>query len=437
MIMLIPGHDKGKMKTRQIFMIILYNSAFFLFSLLYFPLFILKRKWHKDFFMRFGLIYPERLNLDHRKKIWIHAVSVGEVLVAKSLMQAIRHRFFNYQIIISTATKTGYDLAKSAARPEDVVIFSPLDFSFSVRAYIQILKPEIFINTETEIWPNLFTALHQQGIPIVQVNGRISDQAFSGYRLIRFFIKPVLAYIYHFCMQTDQDALRIETLGACPDRISVTGNMKFDDIIQAGDLDLKGLDSNDSLDFLIAGSTHPGEEEIILDVFNHLRNQYKKLRLLIVPRHPHRADVICRIVKQKALDPVRFSILDQLDFSQEKVVVVDAIGYLRALYQLAKIVFVGKSLTVSGGHNIIEPAFFQKPILVGPLTYNFRDVVRVFLERQAIIQVKNEKDLLISIEELLADPSKCAELGYRARAVIEEQKGAIDKTVHLISEVLQ
>lgn len=418
-------------------MIFLYNSAFFLFLIFYFPILIIQGKWHKDFLMRFGFINRYRLNLDSRDKIWIHAVSVGEVRVAKSLIQAIRKRFFNYQIIMSTTTKTGYCLAQTTANPEDIVIFSPLDFSFSVQAYIQLLKPKIFINTETEIWPNLLTALHQHGVPILQVNGRISDQAFRGYQKIRFLIKSVLRYISCFCMQTDQDALRVETLGASSSCIKVFGNMKFDDIPHDYSAGLKGLHPEADLEFFVAGSTHPGEEEIILDLFADIRRQYKNLRLVVAPRHPQRSSAVCSLVRQKAFAPIQFSLIDHLGISQETVIVVDTIGHLPAFYQFAKIVFVGKSLTVAGGHNIIEPAYFEKPVIVGPLTYNFRDVVRLFVERQAIIQVNNKQELRTAVLNLLADPSKCREMGYRARAVIEQQKGAIDKTIYTISEFLQ
>ncbi|MDP8266128.1 MAG: 3-deoxy-D-manno-octulosonic acid transferase [Candidatus Aceula meridiana] len=417
-------------------MFILYDLVFLLFSIFYFLILVVKGKLHKGFLMRFGALDAKALGLNNKKKIWIHAVSVGEVLVVKNLIKKIHQCFLGYQIIISTVTKTGYNLAKSIAKDEDVVIFAPLDFSFVVRKYIRILQPQIFINTETEIWPNLLTALHKRGIPIVQVNGRISDKAFEGYQRLKVFIKPVLGYVWQFCMQTDRDANRIRTLGASSNKVHVVGNIKFDDIPEINDSQLKGLRVDDNEEILVAGSTHSGEEEIVLNLFKKIKKKFPSLRLIIAPRHPERTDEVCALVEAKKLEAVKFSQTHDLVFNQDTVVVVDTIGHLRALYSLAKIVFVGKSLTRRGGHNIIEPAYFEKPIIVGPYMDNFLDVTQLFLDNNAIIQVKDEKEFVKVVQELLKDEARCEELGLKAREVIENQQGAVDKTINIISNIL-
>lgn len=387
--------------------------------------------------MRLGLFNAKGLGLNNKRRIWIHAVSVGEVLVVKNLIEKIRRCFFGYQIVISTVTKTGHSLAQSIAKDEDVVIFAPLDFSFAVRKYVRILQPQIFINAETEIWPNLLTALYKRGIPIVQVNGRISDKAFEGYQRLKFFIKPILGYIRQFCMQTDRDASRIKALGAVNNKVHVVGNIKFDDIPEISDAQLKGLRLDESEEILIAGSTHCGEEEIVLNLFEEIKKKFPNLRLIIAPRHPERTDEVCALVEAKKFKPVKFSQIYDLVFDQETVIVVDTIGHLRALYSLAKIVFVGKSLIEKGGHNIIEPAYFEKPVIVGPYMDNFRDVMQLFLDNKAIVQVKDKKEFIAAVQELLEDEGRCVELGLRAREVIEEQQGAVDKTINIISNILK
>jgi len=415
-------------------MTILYNLAFFIFSIVYLPYLLIKRKWHKDFSMRFGFL--KDLETSSAPRIWIHAVSVGEVVVIKNLLDEIRQRYPENPIVISVVTQTGFEMAQKISSQEDQVIYAPLDFSLSVRRYIDAINPRIYINAETEIWPNLLTQLHRRGVPIVQINGRISDRAFKGYRFLKSAISPVLNYISFFCMQSDLDASRIKELGASQKRIEVVGNMKFDDILDSNQKELPNSIVDDIEEFFVAGSTHPGEEEIILDIFKKTKSRFENLRLIIAPRHPERANEIVELVQRKGFRAVKFSQMYDLIMDQETVVVVDTIGHLRSLYRLAKVVFVGKSLTVQGGHNIIEPAYFEKPIIIGPYMQNFKDITALFLQNNAIVQVKDKKEFGKELEHLLGDSVLCEELGVRAREVIEQYRGASEKTFDMISIIL-
>ena len=416
-------------------MIILYNIFYFLFCLLYLPYLLIKQKWHKDFPTRFGFLDKKALGLNDKKKIWVHAVSVGEVQVAQNLIKALRVYRKQYQIIISTVTKTGYGLAASFVEEDEVVIFAPLDFSFIARKAVDILNPAIYINAETEIWPNLLTALSNKGVAIVQVNGRISDKAFGGYQKLKRFIAPVLQRYRIFCMQSSRDKERICSLGARERDVHVVGNMKFDDIpVFEEDLSLR---VDPSQELWIAGSTHPGEEEILLDTFKKIQDRFPSLRIILAPRHPERADEIAALITEKGFKPLKFSQTYDLILNSNEIMVVDTIGDLRKLYRLARIVFVGKSLTVKGGHNIIEPAFFEKPVIVGPFMQNFRDVTQLFLDNEAIVQIKDEEELFDKVCMFLNDEAQCEELGLKARGVIEEQRGATEKTLDIICGIVE
>jgi len=417
-------------------MTILYDLVFFIFSIIYLPYLLIKRKWHEGFAMRFGFFKKIDIGDLNVSRIWIHAVSVGEVMVIKNLLNEIRLRYPEYPIVISVVTQTGFEMAQKISNQEDRVIYAPVDFSLSVRKYINAINPRIYINAETELWPNLLTQLWRRGIPIVQVNGRISDQAFKGYRFLRPIIKPILNCFSFFCMQSSLDADRIKELGACPKHVEVVGNMKFDDILDAHQKELPNSIVDEAEELFVAGSTHPGEEEIVLDVFEKAEKRFENLRLVIAPRHPERANAIIELVEKKGFKAIKFSQAHDLIVDQKTVVVVDTIGHLRSLYRLAKIVFVGKSLTVQGGHNIIEPAYFEKPVIVGPYMQNFKDITALFLQNNAILQIKDKNEFSKEFERLLDDPVCCEELGVRAREVIEQYQGASEKTLDVIADIV-
>jgi len=316
------------------------------------------------------------------------------------------------------------------------VIYAPLDFSWIARKFIRAINPVMYISAETEIWPNLYTALHRRGVPIVQVNGRISDKSLRGYTRVRFLIKGVLRCVQRFCMQSALDAERIIALGAQPDQVTVAGNLKFEVDLPAARRDKEGLGFNAGDRLWVAGSTHPGEEAILMDTYVYLKKDFEKLRLVIVPRHVERANDIIRLAHDKGLAAGIFSRWDKANAPKDAVMVADVIGHLHEFYQAAEIVFVGKSLTVGGGQNMIEPAALGKPTVVGPKTQNFKDIVKVFNESNALVQVQDSHGLYAAVKGLLCDPGKAGQIGEAARRAVEQQQGATERNMRVIREIL-
>ena len=416
-------------------MFIIYDIIFLLFAIACLPYLVLKGKLHEGLWTRFG--FSLRRDVTGKKNIWVHAVSVGEVLVVLNLIQKIRQKFPQYNIVLSTVTPAGHALAREKLRGKCQVIYAPLDFSWVARKYVSILDPALYISAETEIWPNLFSCLHKRNVPIIEVNGRISDKAFAGYRKVSFLTRRVLRNVRLLCMQSREDARRIIELGADEKKVRVAGNLKFDNFareasIKKGDI---GFREQDRL--FIAGSTYPGEEEIVLDAYNSVKPKFSFLRLVIAPRHVERADEIARLCERKGLLPRKFS--DNAGkgaMDTQSVLIVDRIGYLRDMYSLADVVFVGKSLRGAGGQNMLEPLSLGKPTLVGPRTENFRDIVRIFLPTGALLEVNTLEELLAQLQSLLYDPQRCARVGLAAQQEAARHQGATEVTARAIEEIL-
>lgn len=418
-------------------MLILYEFFLIIYLICYLPILFIKGKWHSGFLERFGFFseaIKERIN--HPKNIWIHAVSVGEVIAIAELIRRLKAKYPDCQIVLSTSTKTGHQLALEKLSDKVVILWSPLDFQWAVSAFIRLIKPKVYIVAETELWPNLFAGLHAQSVPILLINGRISDNSYGRYLAIRWFMKRYLGYVSVLCMQSELDVKRILAMGAPQDKVKNIGNVKFDDLPEDKTYLLEdfGFEHNDSL--WIAGSTHPGEEDIVLRVFENIRKKFPSLRLVIAPRHVERVLDVQRIVEERGMVPVRFSQMKSERRIPNSVVIVDTIGHLRALYSLATLVFVGKSLTVQGGHNIIEPAYFSKPVIVGPHMQNFRDVMIAFKNDKAVVEVKDSQEFESTVDRLLSHPAEMAELGKKARQVIARQQGAAARSVEIISRFL-
>ncbi len=393
--------------------------------------------------MRFG-IFPKSIieSLDKKRNIWFHAVSVGEFMAILGLMEKMRARFSGHQIVLSTVTQTGFQLAKSQLKDEDIVIYAPLDLSFIVNRFIDFIDPVIYINAETEIWPNLFLALSHRKVPLVEVNGRISNRSFQRYQWIRFLLSSVLEKVELFCMQSQLDRERIISLGANSSKVILVGHIKFDEPIesefQPNERDF-GPKTNKEEWIWVAGSTHPGEEEIVLKIYQSLKEEFPRLRLIIAPRHIERTLEIENLIQERGYRLLKLSVLlESREFfgNDDRILLVDTIGHLRSLYRLAKIVFVGKSLIGVGGQNIIEPAKFGKAIIVGPHMENFKSIVDLFLRSEAIIQVQNEDQLKEEIKELLSQPARLETLGHLAKEVVQNNQGATEKTFKLICDLL-
>lgn len=419
-------------------MTIIYNCLYFIFVIFYLPYLLFKRKFHRGFWMRLGF-FPRTLIAGEKApqpSLWIHAVSVGEVRAISGFLRGLKKKFPQFRVILTTVTPTGYSLA-SQLKEADLVLFAPLDFSFIVQKYIRLLRPRIYVSVETEIWPGLFWSLNKNAVPIVLVNGRISDRSFQRYFQLRFLFKQILQGVRIFCMQSQRDAERIIKLGIPAEKVKVAGNLKFDDLPSGQEFQLKDFGFKKNETIWIAGSTHPGEEEIVLKIFKSLITQFKDLRLILAPRHIERTKEVLDLVVKFGFQPLKLSeLMEGAVCRHDRVVVVDTIGQLKSLYRLSRIVFIGKSLTGSGGQNIIEPAFFGNAVVVGPLMQNFKDMVEVFLKDQAILQVKDAQELEEKMKFLFAHPAERDRLGQAAQTVIEKYQGATAQTLEAIQKVL-
>jgi len=419
-------------------MLFFYEILLFIYALICFPILLLNGKWHNGFPQRFGFLSEDlKDRLRHEKNVWVHAVSVGEVVAIAGLISQLKQRLPGYQIILSTSTKTGHALAVEKFKDDAVVIWSPLDFRRTVKTFVTAIAPKAYVVAETELWPNLFSVLSRRNIPVILINGRISDKSYGSYQAISWFMRPFLHLVEVFCMQSDEDVERIIKLGAPRARVHNVGNVKFDDLPQEGTLRLADLGFDEADELWIAGSTHPGEEEIVLNVFKNIRGRFPGLRLVIAPRHVERTAEIMKLVESRGFAPQQYSQMKAGYKTADAVIVIDTIGHLRSLYSLATVVFVGKSFTVPGGHNIVEPAFFAKPVIVGPFMENFRDITAVFKKDHAIVQLDKPGELEGAVSSLLSAPVKRRELGQRARNVINKYTGATARSVDFIVLALQ
>lgn len=418
-------------------MAIIYNLIFLVFALIYLPVYLFKGKFHRGFLRRLGF-FPEGLVFD--KPIWIHAVSVGEVMAMRELINELRRNYPQKSLVISTVTPTGNKIARSIAQEGDFITYLPLDFSFILKRVLRRVKPCVFIIAETEIWPNLITSLHKSGIPIAILNARISDASFKGYSAIKYLLKPILNKVNIFCAQSGNDSFRLNTLGAKPVNIMVTGNMKFDQISPRAPDPVAykkrlGLKSNERL--LVAGSTHPGEEVILLNAYRLLLNNFSELRLLIAPRHPERADEIKNLADNLGFKPERVSLLNLDSPPRNEVFILDTVGELASFYSAADIVFVGGSLVKRGGQNILEPASAGKPVIFGPHMFNFRDIAQAFLENKAALEVLDRDGLVVAVSSLLNNNLKVERLVKNALEVISNNQGATKRNIALIRKFIE
>ncbi len=419
-------------------MFIVYDLIYLLAAVIYFPVFLWRRKFHRGFSQRLGLIPKD---LKPKAPIWIHAVSVGEVMAIRGLLGELKKTYPHKRFVISTVTPTGNKIAANIASSSDWVTYLPLDLSFIVSRVMGKIKPDLFILAETELWPNLITCLYQKNIPIVVVNARISNASFKGYLMFRFLLKNILNKIRIFCVQTSRDADRLMRLGVSENKIRITGNMKFD-ISQDAALKKDALDLRlrlgiDKGKFFVAGSTHAGEEEIILSAYARLLGAYPDLKLLIAPRHPERASQIENLIRKRGFKPLKISGLKRGRPSADKVSVfiLDTIGELLSFYNIADIVFVGGSLVKKGGHNILEPAILAKPVLFGPHMFNFREISGLFLKQQAALLVKDKEELYLKIKDLLDNPSQIGLLSRKAGELLLSNQGATRKNIEAIKDL--
>jgi 3-deoxy-D-manno-octulosonic-acid transferase len=396
-------------------------------------------KYLQTFRERMGRL-PVYLNVDGDRSIWIHAVSVGEVLAARPLVAALRERLPSHRIFLSTTTTTGNAVARKSIRGIDGLLYAPFDFPHPVRYALEVLNPSVLVLVETELWPNLIHEAKRRGTRVALVNGRISPRSFPRYHRFRRLLRPVLGEMDAFLMQGEPHAECIRQLGASAERVQVTGNLKFD-AVEPGRLPerlarlLAG--GEDKRPLWIAGSTVEGEEPLVLSAFHRVRERVPRARLLIAPRHPERFAAVPGMVEAAGFRCLRRSGLDPQAWHGDEVMVLDTLGELAQVYALASVVFVGGSLVPAGGHNILEPAVAGRPVIVGPHMENFQEIADEFRAEQAIVQVASTEELGSQVAALFLDERRRSALGERARGVVCRNRGAVARSADALVALLK
>jgi len=378
-----------------------------------------------------GLMAPSS-----KPAIWVHAVSVGEVLAVSGLVIELS-RFPEHQVFISTTTDTGQKLARKRFGEENVFYF-PLDFAFAIRPYLQALRPQLVVIAETEFWPNFLRLAKEAGARIAVVNARISDRSFPGYRRLRRWLTRVLANVDLFVAQTDEDRRRLLEIGVAAQRVEVTGNLKFD-VSPPAPPPIVGCLRNafqeaGASPVLVCGSTVDGEEPLLLRAFENVLASHPRALMILAPRHPERFVEVAALLSKLGVRFWKRSLWSGEPIAGG-VFLVDTIGELAVLYSLGTLAFVGGSLVPRGGHNIIEPAQYGVPIIVGTHTDNFRDIVGLFQSRNAV-KVVGPAELPLAFMELISDETERVALGRRAAETLHAQQGATQRTLAALEGIL-
>ena len=392
--------------------------------------------WH-GFSERMGKV-PEKLKSGFgRPVIWIHAVSVGEVLAVGGLVGRMRRQFPQWRVVISTTTDSGQDLARKRFGEEDVFYF-PMDFAFAIRPYMRALRPELVVLAETEFWPNFLRLARGSGAAVAVVNARISDRSWPRYQRFRWALRRMLANVDLFLAQTEQDAARLESIGADAGRVHVSGNLKFDVTLPAPPAIVEtlrhSLAAQGAGPVLVCGSTVEDEEPPLLRAFENLLVSHPRAVMILAPRHPERFEAVASLLQEMGILAHRRSHW-QGESLAGGVLLVDTIGELAALYALADVAFVGGSLVPRGGHNIIEPAQHAVAIVTGNHTENFRDIVGLFQSHDAV-RIVGLAELPLVLMHLLDDDVERMALGRRAKETILSQMGATSRTLDALQSLV-
>lgn len=425
----------------QIFFVI-YDIVFLLVFFIYLPFYFFRKKINLAALKeKFSFVKVNKKNY-----IWIHAVSVGEVILISSLIRRLSENF-NLPILITTTTLSGKKVAEKNFSNIAEIHFFPYDISIIIKRFLRIVKPKIFIAVETEIWPNLFYNLKRKNIPILIINARISDKAFRRYYFFKAFVSKILKNCDAISVQNNFYKDRFILLGYPEKKLVVSGNLKFESIsinseqlIRIQRLYLPILKKDEDQFLFLAASTHYPEEKIILEVYKNLLNKFSNIVLLIAPRHIERTDEIEKLAILNNFYPFRISKIS-LDFQKNKyekdvIYILDTVGELIYFYSLADICFVGGSLVKFGGHNILEPIYFGKPTFFGPFMDNFKDIVDIVLDKNAAVRVDNKQQLETEISKILINKDLRRTFQERCHQVFENQKTALEKNFKLISKYI-
>jgi 3-deoxy-D-manno-octulosonic-acid transferase len=428
-------------------MFLIYSFLFTLAFLVMLPFLIFRRrKYASGFLQRLGR-HPEFAH-DGREVVWLHCVSVGEANAARPLVDELLRNFPEHRVVVSTTTRTGQALAESIFQHKaESVFYFPFDWKFSVRRALGTFRPSIVLLMETEIWPRFFREVKRSGAKLIIVNGRLSEKSFKNYSIVRRFIGRVLEDLDLALMQGETDAERIVSLGLDPEKVVVTGNIKFDQNASSSENGLTEeivgrFGFSGATPLIVAASTHSPEEKWVIDAFQRLRENGRNARLLIAPRHPERFNEVAEIISKSGFRVARRSATETISDRTTDVILLDSIGELRSVYPLAEVVFVGGSLIPHGGQSILEPAAAGKPIVTGPFTVNFDAAVKEFLAHDALIQLPEGEEesfpenLASVFAELLHDRKRLTELGENALTVIETNRGATFRTIQALTPIM-
>jgi len=413
--------------------------VYFLYNLLLFAAFpvllikaLIDSRYREGLAERLGII-PDGLirSLEGKRPIWYHAASVGEVIASKKLIDEIKKRWPEKKILVSTFTATGNQTARKKLLA-DGVIFLPVDLPFIISRAMRRIDPSILIIMETELWPNLIGIAGRKNIPVVIVNGRISDRSIKGYRRIRALLRKIFENCSLILTQSEANSGRFIELGAAPGRVKSTGNLKFDFTARTEGLPfMKKWGGR----VFIAGSTHSGEDGPILDCFIALKKKHPDLKLLLAPRHPNRSEEIEGLLAKRDLGYDKRSVAGNA--VTKDILLLDTLGELAISYREAEVVFIGGSLVPVGGQNVLEPALYGKPVLFGPYMQNFREADEILIEAKGGIKVSNKDELEGVLDRLLSDPSLCEETGRRAREAVAKNQGATKRTLEVLADLLK
>ncbi len=424
----------------------LYNIAALLVVILIIPAFMLRSVREKGFVERIkqslGFLPEEALErVAQRQCIWVHAASVGEIVAASPLIKEFRREFPDDPILVSVVTNSGYAMANRIIKDADSIIYYPLDLPLLPEYILGKIRPRVFLPVETELWPNFLKAARKYKIPVMMVNGRISDKSVKRYHHLHSLLDDMISTVNVFAMQSEIDAQYIQRLGAKAEFVTVTGNTKFDQTYThvepaekqrlIAEMGLGGADG-----ILLAGSTHKGEEKYILESFCQLRKNFPAVKLLIAPRDILRQDEIQVLCREYGFSVRLRTELLQSPGTEHDIVILDTIGELGKVYSIGDVVYVGGSLIEHGGHNILEPAAHGKAIIVGHHMFNFKDTHILFSKRSACITVKNQQELTDSIARLFANPEERSCMEAETLAIVSENKGASRKSALILRELL-
>ena len=387
---------------------------------------------------KLGYGFTEKLGFNlgkplDKKSIVFYGVSVGEVLALQNLITETKKQFPDFNIVVTTGTKTGQEMAKKKLTEiADYITYFPFDFPFCINNFFKKVNPKVIIIAETELWPNIAYCSKKNNIPLYIVNGRMSDRTYGSYKKLSFFFKPILQKYTKILTQSETDNNKLISIGANPETTNIMGNLKFDININLDNF--SPIEKNDNDKIIIAGSTHSGEDEIILSAFEEIYKSNQNIKLLIAPRHPERNNSVFELCKNTRLRIGKHSNKD--NFINNDIILLDTLGELSKMYSICEFAFIGGSFNKTGGHNPLEANIFNKPVISGPSTNNFKDIYAIITRNNAGVIVKNKEELIMQINKLLKDKEYYKNACDDCKLVFEQNKGAMHFVINELKELI-